>query len=131
MQCSSHQSVARISSSHFSEMFQSSCTSWSSKIIDEGTVEKSQRISGSDQLSLYSSVYSSKSRTRRPGGWSMSRRVSMNAIVAGETSSAYTWSPSSSSTSGHSSRDCFCIRSASVWRASISRPRSSSSLRSE
>jgi hypothetical protein len=44
--------VARISSSHVSEMFQSSCTSWSSKIIDDGTVENSQRISGSDQLSL-------------------------------------------------------------------------------
>ena len=35
----------------------------------------------------------------------MSRRVSMNASVAGETSSAYTWSPSISRTSGQSSRD--------------------------
>ena len=30
------------------EMFQSSLTSWSSKIIAVGTVESSQRISGSD-----------------------------------------------------------------------------------
>ncbi len=51
MQCSAHQSVARMSSSHFSETFQSSCTSWSSKIIEDGTVESSQRIAGSDQLS--------------------------------------------------------------------------------
>ena len=61
----------------------------------------------------------------------MSRRVSMNARVAGETSSAYTWSPSISSTSGHSSRGSWRIWKASVCSASTSRPRSSSSLRSE
>ena len=49
--CSSHQSVACISSSQAAEMFQSSCTSWSSKIIDVDTVENSQRIAGSVQLS--------------------------------------------------------------------------------
>ena len=49
--CSSHQSVSRISSSQAWEMFQSSCTSWSSKIIAEDTVESSQRMVGSDQLS--------------------------------------------------------------------------------
>ena len=45
---SSHHGRARISSIHDSEMFQSSLTSWSSKIIVEGTVERSQRMSGSD-----------------------------------------------------------------------------------
>ena len=45
--CSSHQSVARISSSHASDVFQSSCTSWSSNIIALDTVESSQRITGS------------------------------------------------------------------------------------
>ena len=40
-------------------MFQSSCTSWSSKIIAVDTVDRSQRITGSDQLSWYSRVYSS------------------------------------------------------------------------
>jgi hypothetical protein len=43
----SHQSVARISSTHSSDVFQSSITSWSSKIIAEGTVDSSQRIGGS------------------------------------------------------------------------------------
>ena len=46
---SCHQSVARISAIQESEMFQSSWTSWSSKIIVEGTVESSHRMSGSDQ----------------------------------------------------------------------------------
>ena len=40
-------------------MFQSSCTSWSSKIIAVDTLENSQRIVGSDQLSAYRWVYSS------------------------------------------------------------------------
>ena len=35
-----------MSRTHASEMFQSSCTSWSSKIIVLGTVESSQRMSG-------------------------------------------------------------------------------------
>ena len=45
---SRHQGFARISSIQESEMFQSSWTSWSSKIIVDGTVESSQRMSGSD-----------------------------------------------------------------------------------
>ena len=49
--CSLHQSCARISSSHACEMFQSSCTSWSSKTIAVETVDSSQRIVGSPQLS--------------------------------------------------------------------------------
>ena len=49
--CSFHHSCSRISSSHASEMFQSSCTSWSSKIIISETTENSQRIAGSLQLS--------------------------------------------------------------------------------
>ena len=48
-----------MSSTHAWEMFQSSCTSWSSKIIAVGTVDSSQRMAGSDQLSRYSRVYSS------------------------------------------------------------------------
>ena len=44
-----HHDVARISLTHASEMFQSSCTSWSSKIIVLGTVASSQRMSGSLQ----------------------------------------------------------------------------------
>ena len=44
----SHQGSARISCTQLQEMFQSSLTSWSSKIIAVGTVESSQRMSGSD-----------------------------------------------------------------------------------
>jgi hypothetical protein len=44
---SSHHGSARISSSHACEVFQSSCTSWSSKIIAVDTVDISQRITGS------------------------------------------------------------------------------------
>ena len=91
-------------------MFQSSWTSWSSKIIAVDTVESSQRMVGSPQLSLYRCVYSSKSTTRSPGSSPGSRWVSMYARVAGETSSAYTWSPIISSTSGHSSRGWLRIR---------------------
>ena len=40
--------LSRISSTQSQEMFQSSWTSWSSKIIAVGTVESSQRMSGSD-----------------------------------------------------------------------------------
>ena len=47
----SHQSVARISASHSADVFQSSITSWSSKIIADGTVESSHRIGGSIQAS--------------------------------------------------------------------------------
>ena len=80
---SSHHGNARISSTHDCEMFQSSLTSWSSKIIVDGTVESSQRMSGSDQDSRYSCVYSSKSAISSPGGSRTSRRARMNAIVAG------------------------------------------------
>ena len=47
MMCSSHQSVARISLSQASEAFQSSCTSWSSKIMAVEIVDRSQRMTGS------------------------------------------------------------------------------------
>ena len=41
---SSHQPCARISVTQSFDVFQSSWTSWSSKIIDDGTVESSQRM---------------------------------------------------------------------------------------
>jgi hypothetical protein len=66
------------------EVFQSSTTSWSSKIITDGTVDSSQRTSGSAQLSWYSRAYPAKSAA--PSG----------------SRSAYTWSPSSISRSGRS-----------------------------
>src|SRR3712207_9431178 len=66
----------------------SSCTSWSSKIMAEGTVERSHLIVGSFQESQYRRVYSSKSATSRPGGFVGSRRELMNSRVPGETSSA-------------------------------------------
>jgi hypothetical protein len=47
----SHQSWARISSSQACEMFQSSCTSWSSNTIAVDSTDSSQRIDGSVQLS--------------------------------------------------------------------------------
>jgi len=84
---SSHHGFARISSTHDCEMFQSSLTSWSSKIIVDGTVASSQRMSGSDQDSRYSCVYSSKSAISSPGGSARSRRCLMNSIVAGGKSS--------------------------------------------
>jgi hypothetical protein len=43
----SHHEHDRASRSHSHEMFQSSMTSWSSKIITLGTVASSQRMSGS------------------------------------------------------------------------------------
>ena len=43
-------------------MFQSSRRSWSSKIIELGSVDSSHRTCGSDHDSSYSHVYSSKSR---------------------------------------------------------------------
>ncbi len=48
---SRHQGVVRICSRHVAEVFQSSRTSWSSKIIADGTVDSSQRTSGSDHES--------------------------------------------------------------------------------
>jgi hypothetical protein len=47
----SHHAFSRISSSHAIEVFQSSWMSWSSKIIAEGTVDSSQRIASSPQVS--------------------------------------------------------------------------------
>ena len=44
---SCHHDVASISSFHDCEVFQSSRTSWSSKIIALGTVDSSQRFAGS------------------------------------------------------------------------------------
>ena len=46
---SRHQGVARMSASQAALVFQSSMTSWSSKIMQLGTVESSQRTSGSSQ----------------------------------------------------------------------------------
>ena len=63
MMRSSHHGSARISRTQASEMFQSSWTSWSSKIIVLGTVASSQRMSGSLHDSRYRRVYSSKSAT--------------------------------------------------------------------
>src|SRR6478735_4985121 len=98
-----HQSCERASATQSHEMFQSSITSWSSKIIALGTVESSQRMSGSLHASRYRWAYSSKSATSSPGGCDTSRRERMNSTVAGLTSSAYTWSPIRSSPSGHGS----------------------------
>ena len=44
---SSHQPWARISATQSRDVFQSSMTSWSSKIMAVGTVESSQRTEGS------------------------------------------------------------------------------------
>ena len=51
MMRSSHQSFARISRSHVPDVFQSSCTSWSSKIIAVGRTASSRRSAGSPQAS--------------------------------------------------------------------------------
>ena len=48
---SSHHDVCCISRRHSAEVFQSSRTSWSSKIIEDGMVDSSQRTSGSLQPS--------------------------------------------------------------------------------
>ena len=61
-----HQSWRRISATHSTDVFQSSSTSWSSKIIARGTVESSQRIAGSLHASRYSRMYSSKSAIDSP-----------------------------------------------------------------
>ena len=70
------------------EVFQSSLMSWSSKIIAVGTVDSSQRRTGSPQASQYSRVYSSKSATSSPGGRLTSRRERMNSCTCSEVSSA-------------------------------------------
>ena len=58
---SCHHVVARISRRHDHEVFQSSRMSWSSKIIAEGTVDSTQRMTASLHASRYSSAYSTKS----------------------------------------------------------------------
>jgi hypothetical protein len=85
---SSHQPVARMSLTHVCDVFQSSCTSWSSKIIADGTVESSQRMCGSDHAARYSRVYSSKFAIVSPGGTSGSRVARMYSATSGGTSSA-------------------------------------------
>ena len=71
-------------------MFQSSITSWSSKIIALGTVEISHRMAGSRHESQYSRAYSSKSATSSVGQplRSCGGRPSMNSRTPGEISSA-------------------------------------------
>ena len=48
---SSHQPWERMSATQSFDVFQSSWTSWSSKIIAVGTVDSSQRTAGSDHES--------------------------------------------------------------------------------
>jgi hypothetical protein len=85
---SSHQDFARIWRTHAPEVFQSSWTSWSSKIMAEGTVESSHLMAGFFQASQYRRVYSSKSATSSPGGFFGSRRERIKSRVPTETSSA-------------------------------------------
>ena len=49
-------------------MFQSSCTSWSSKIITLGTTDSSQRTAGSLHASWYRAQNSAKLTTSFGGG---------------------------------------------------------------
>ena len=65
---------AFISRCQLCEVFQSSRMSWSSKIIALGSVDSSQRFSGSVQASQYRWEYSSKSLSSSPGGSSRLRR---------------------------------------------------------
>src|SRR5215218_1214234 len=76
-----HHGWIRVSSTQDSEMFQSSWTSWSSKIMAEGTVESSHLMAGSFHESQYRRVYSSKSATSSPGGSFVSRRERMKSRV--------------------------------------------------
>jgi len=73
---------------HASEVFQSSRTSWSSKIIELARVDRSQRTVGSLHDSRYSWVYSSKLATCVFGSRRMSRRRLMKSWISGEVSSA-------------------------------------------
>ena len=70
------------------EMFQSSRTSWSSKIIEVGIVDNSHRTSASVHDSEYSQVYSSKSATCSRAPAVTSRRRRMRSWVAADVSSA-------------------------------------------
>ena len=87
---SCHQGSRRMSATHACEMFQSSWTSWSSKIMVLGTVESSHRMSGSLHDSRCRRVYSSKFATSPGGGVSTlsSAWALMNSAVSGDISSA-------------------------------------------
>ena len=66
---SSHQPVARMSSTQVRDVFQSSWTSWSSKTIAVGTVESSQRMCGSDHDVAVEPACTPRSRRSvSPGG---------------------------------------------------------------
>jgi hypothetical protein len=117
---SSHPPVARIWATQSREVFQSSMTSWSSKNIAVGTVDSSHRISGSVHESQYSPTYSSNPTISSSGqSGCRSARPAMRRRLRGVSSSAYTWSPSSSSASGHSSCGRPAMRAAYASSASI------------
>jgi hypothetical protein len=128
-----------MSRTHDAEMFQSSIMSWSSKIMALGTVLNSQRSISGDHDSRYSHVYSSKSATTPSGIASVgascprvaasSRRRSIRRDVDGDDSSAYTWSPASSSNCGHVAGSSMRMRSPSARSASTPLPLASSSSR--
>ena len=79
---SCHQVVVRICWRHDHEVFQSSRMSWSSKIIADGTVESTHRMTWSLHASRYSSAYSTKSLISVPGGSSRLRRCAMNSSAS-------------------------------------------------
>jgi hypothetical protein len=96
-----------------------------------GTVDSSQRTGGGVHESSYSQVYSSKfaisSATSSSGRSACDVRILRS--TASDGSSAYTWSPSSSSASGQVDRGVRLSRAASPTSASgptSLRPRSSS-----
>ena len=80
---SSHQPFARICWTHVRDVFQSSCTSWSSKIIAVGTVDSSQRTPGSPHGHAVQRGSTPRSRDScSPGGTDGSRRPRMNRRVS-------------------------------------------------
>src|SRR3954468_3406505 len=79
-----HQCWRVFSRRHAHEVFQSSLTSWSSKIIAVGIVDSSQRTERSPHDSQYRRVYSSKSAISTPGFSSVERRSRMNRAAPGE-----------------------------------------------
>src|SRR5579864_1596825 len=80
-----HQGSAVTSRRQAAEVFQSSCTSWSSKIIAVGMTEKSQRTSGSLQASRYRAQYSSKSAISSSGAALADGALAGGALVDGAT----------------------------------------------
>ena len=80
---SSHQPVARISVDPVRDVFQSSCTSWSSKIIATARWRAASGCAARDHDSRYSRVYSSKSATVSPGGTSGRARAADELAHAG------------------------------------------------